>query len=408
MRFQSKLLRGFALLLAIFVGVPTTFVQAEVAPPKSITATDHPLDEGEQIDVKFELSPDDQKDADPKKVARYMVQRSAELHGIYEDISPLVADEKAYKSGFLQLTVGKNHRGEPYYFRVRAVSPEGEESAWVTTTEATIASREWFMGKRMGLAFIMVLVCGSVIIFIGIARTGRDLKIRKIAGLEAVDEAVGRATEMGRTCLFVPGVQDINDIQTVAGLTVLSHVAKTAAEYDARVEVPTSRALVMATGRETVQAAYLSAGRPEAYNEDLIYYVTNEQFGYVAYLSGLMVRDEPAACFYMGSFFAESLILAETGNSIGAIQVAGTAQPAQLPFFVAACDYTLIGEEFFAASAYLSGDPDQLGSLKGQDVGKLIVGFLLVLGCLLATLADLTQIDAIKDALDYLKNRVLS
>ena len=93
-----------------------------------------------------------------------------------------------------------------------------------------------------------------------------------------------------------------------------------------------------------------------------------------------MVREKPAACFYMGSFFAESLILAETGNSIGAIQIAGTAQPAQLPFFVAACDYTLIGEEFFAASAYLSGEPDQLGSLKGQDVGKLIVAAGIVVG----------------------------
>ena len=99
----------------------------------------------------------------------------------------------------------------------------------------------------------------------------------------------------------------------------------------------------------------------------------DDGLGYVAHIQGLMVREKPAACFYMGSFFAESLILAETGNAIGAIQIAGTAQPAQLPFFVAACDYTLIGEEFFAASAYLSGEPGQIGSLKGQDIGKLVV-----------------------------------
>jgi len=100
-----------------------------------------------------------------------------------------------------------------------------------------------------------------------------------------------------------------------------------------------------------------------------------------------MVRDKPAACFYMGAFYAESLILAETGNSVGAIQVAGTAMPTQLPFFVAACDFTLIGEEFFAASAYLSGEPQQLGSLKGQDFGKLIGGILLLAGCLIMTVS---------------------
>jgi hypothetical protein len=72
-------------------------------------------------------------------------------------------------------------------------------------------------------------------------------------------------------------------------------------------------------------------------------------------------------------FDAESLILAETGNSIGAIQIAGTGSPAQIPFFVTACDYTLIGEEFFTASAYLSNKPELVGSIKGQDIVKLLV-----------------------------------
>ena len=155
-------------------------------------------------------------------------------------------------------------------------------------------------------------------------------------------------------------------------------------------------------------AAFMAAGRPDAYNQDLIYYVTDEQFGYVAYLSGMMVREKPAACFYMGMFYAESLILAETGNSIGAIQVAGTAQPAQLPFFVAACDYTLIGEEFFAASAYLSGSPEELGSLKGQDVGKVLVAATLVIGTTIATVGAITGSEFLNDIVDFLKNNVLS
>ena len=69
--------------------------------------------------------------------------------------------------------------------------------------------------------------------------------------------------------------------------------------------------------------------------------------------------------------FAVFLILAETGNSIGAIQIAGTGSSSQIPFFVTACDYTLIGEEFYAASAYLSGSPEMLGSIKGQDYVKV-------------------------------------
>ena len=271
-----------------------------------------------------------------------------------------------------------------------------------------IPTRQPFDGTRFWLLILSGIICGSVVAFIILARMGFRLFIRKIAGLDAIEEAVGRATEMGRSCLFVPGVQDINDIQTIAGLTILARVAERAAEYDAKLEVPTSRSLVMTAARETVQAAFLTAGRPDAYNEDAISYITDEQFGYVAYLTGQMVREKPAACFYLGSFFAESLILAETGNSIGAIQVAGTAQPSQLPFFVAACDYTLIGEEFFAASAYLSRDPDQLGSLKGQDMGKFVVAALMFIGVGLASLGEVTEIAWIDRAADYVRNVMLA
>jgi len=302
-------------------------------------------------------------------------------------------------------------RGESYRVAVSAVRG-GAESALVEAPSVGIP-RQWpFDGQRLFVLIFLMIFGGAVVVYIMIARSGKPLKVRKIAGLEAIDEAVGRATEMGRSVLFVPGIQDMNEIQTIAGITVLSRVAKVAAEYDAKVEVPTARSLVMTTARETVQAAFLAAGRPDAYNEDLIYYVTDEQFGYVAYLSGMMVREKPAACIYMGMFYAESLILAETGNAIGAIQVAGTAQPAQLPFFVAACDYTLIGEEFFAASAYLSGSPEELGSLKGQDVGKVVVAVIVLIGVTTVTLSAMLGPDSslgqsLAAAASYLQETVL-
>jgi hypothetical protein len=247
-----------------------------------------------------------------------------------------------------------------------------------------------------------------VIVFTEFVKTGRGTYVRPLAGVQAIEEAVGRATEMGRPLLFVPGLRDMDEISTVAAINVLSHVARTAAEYDATIEVPTNRSLVMTAARETVQAAYLTAGRPEAYNDDRISYVSNEQMAYVAWLTGYIVREKPAACFYLGIFWAESLILAETGNSIGAIQIAGTSETAQLPFFVAACDHTLIGEELFAASAYLSGEPHQLGSLKGQDAGKVLAGALLLAGCLLATLVVLfPERSQLGSALGYLTNSIL-
>ena len=196
----------------------------------------------------------------------------------------------------------------------------------------------------------------------------------------------------------------VHDVQTVAGITILGRIAKTIAEYDSKLFVPTSRSIVMTTARESIKEAYLAAGRPDAYSDDYVQYVTDEQFGYVAAVDGIMVREKPATCFYLGAFFAESLIMAETGHSIEAIQIAGTSMPAQLPFFVAACDYTLIGEELFAASAYLSHEPRQLGSLKGQDVGKMIAMLAILAGVTLLTIGSLFNVEIATTAGEWVRD----
>ncbi len=419
------------LMAALVFHVSPSSAQAQApAPPTDLTAKDHPWDNGERIDLTWDLSPDDEN-----LVGSYEVYKAIARIGS-ADVAPDFEYVKFVEAGKSEFTVAELTRevslrevkkkyteivdvdaldatGEKkfavaYVFEVVAVGKDGSKSVSARTATPITPTMQWFEGSRFYFSFMTLIICGAVVFWIYRAKKGRPIKVRKIAGLEAVDEAVGRATEMGRSVLFIPGIQDINEIQTIAGLTILARVSKTAAAFGAKVEVPTSKSLVMTTARETVQAAFLEAGRPDAYNKDLIYYVTDEQFGYVAYLQGMMVREKPATCFYMGAFFAESLILAETGNSIGAIQIAGTAMPAQLPFFVAACDYTLIGEEFFAASAYLSGEPEQLGSLKGQDVGKVVVAILLVVGVLMATLGVILDNQALLKAVAYLKETILT
>jgi hypothetical protein len=136
----------------------------------------------------------------------------------------------------------------------------------------------------------------------------------------------------------------------------------------------------MLVEQETVKQAYMEAGHPDAYSNDMVFYLTSSQFGYVAAVDGIMLREKPAANFYMGYYYAEALILAETGAQTGAIQIAGTDSVTQLPFFITSCDYTIIGEELYAASAYLSKEPLQIGSLKAQDVAKVIIGLFMLAG----------------------------
>lgn len=218
------------------------------------------------------------------------------------------------------------------------------------------------------------------------ARKGGKVELRRLPGIDAIEEAIGRATEMGRPVLFIPGLNDIDDIQTLAGISILSHVAYIAAEYDTPVIVATRRSVVLTISEETVKEASLAAGRPDVYIPNNMRYLSDDQFAFTAGVNGIMLREKPASCIYMGCFYSESLILAETGFVSGAIQVAGTANIAQLPFFVAACDYTLIGEEFYAASAYLTKEPPILASVKAADWLKMVIIPVIIIGIVLATI----------------------
>jgi hypothetical protein len=246
-----------------------------------------------------------------------------------------------------------------------------------------------FIDASQTNAFVLFVVFSAcVLIAIRRARAGDALYIRPIAGLAAVDEAIGRATEMGRKILYVPGIQSMDEIQTIASLAFLGHVARKTALYGAALDVPNRDPLTYAAARETVRQAYLESARPDAWSEGIVNYVTYDQWALTAAVTGRMIREKPAAHFFVGAFYAESLMLAEVGQTTGAMQIAATAEIAQIPFFVCACDYTLIGEEFYAASAYLSREPMLLGSTKGQDWVKFfVIGWLVAGAGLIAAAA---------------------
>jgi hypothetical protein len=156
-------------------------------------------------------------------------------------------------------------------------------------------------------------------------------------------------------------------------MNILGEVAKKIAVYDTPLIVANRWSVVYTVTKEVVKEAFASEGKPESFDEDYVRYLTEAQFGFAAAVNGIMLREKPATNFFIGRFWAESLIMAETGAQSGAIQIAGTDSVLQLPFFITACDYTLIGEELYAASAYLSREPLLMGSLKAQDYGKLII-----------------------------------
>ncbi|PWB69209.1 hypothetical protein C3F09_10485 [candidate division GN15 bacterium] len=269
-----------------------------------------------------------------------------------------------------------------FYYRVDAVTADPKIRTSSEIVGPVQATGQWYNVGRTPSLFATGIFVLLVLLFVRAARKGKELYVRPLAGIEAVDEAIGRATEMGKPILYVLGLGTAADIATIASFTVLARVAKRVAEYQTELIVPTYDPIVMSVAQETIKSAYADAGRPDSYREEIVFFVTQNQFAYVSAVNGIMLRQHPATNVYMGKFFAESLILAETGALAGSIQISGTDEIAQIPFFVVACDYTLIGEELYAASAYLGREPVLLGSLKAQDYAKAAVIILAILGAI--------------------------
>jgi hypothetical protein len=352
-------------------------------PPTNVEAFDTPDDNGHSITVSWTLSADD--GAGKNNVVSYEILRSDSPDGEFEVRGLAPAGENTFEDK------GAKERGDAnylpphtdFFYKVRArgdgLFSESEVSA------PAHAYGQWYHTGKTPVVVAVLLFSTFCLVFITAARKGKKLYIRPLAGIEAVDEAIGRATEMGRPILYILGLGSADMIATIASFTILSRVAKKVAEYQTPILIPCVDPIVMAVAQETVRAAFLEAGRPDQYKEENIYYLTSMQFAYVAGVNGIMLREKPATNFYLGKFYAESLLLAETGSLAGSIQISGTDEIAQIPFFVAATDYTLIGEELYAASAYLGREPILLGTLKGQDWGKALIMIALILGALAAT-----------------------
>jgi hypothetical protein len=243
-------------------------------------------------------------------------------------------------------------------------------------------------GRIFGLVCLLVIM-GAVAYYIKQSQGGKVPKLRRIPGIDAIDEAIGRAVEMGRPVYCSHGIADLRGAttgpQTLAGLSVLNYVAKRCIEVGADLTVPVRQPEVWPIAADIVETEFKLAGKGDEFNQDKIVFLSNNQFSFSSSYMGMMMRERPGANIMVGAYWAESLQLAETGARIGAMQIAGTAQTSQIPFFLVTTDYCLIGEEIYSAGAYLGNDAELIGSLAGQDIGRILAVVLGLLGALVTT-----------------------
>jgi uncharacterized membrane protein YccF (DUF307 family) len=241
-------------------------------------------------------------------------------------------------------------------------------------------------GRIVGLA-VLIIVCGAIYYFLYRAERGNPPNIRRLPQVDAIDELIARAVEMNREFWFIPGGGVMTNAFVLPGILsvfgILAYVTQKCAEYGAQLYCYTRNPIGYNIQAEIMREAYELAGKPEEYDPvgTIVYFPSGSLRPYL--VQGVQMR-RPASAILMGAWYHQTIIFCEALQRAGAMTLGGTDTTHNIPFMVAANNYSTIGEEMYAMSAYLSEDPVLGSTLAGQDIGKYAAMIITIIGVLLA------------------------
>ncbi len=220
------------------------------------------------------------------------------------------------------------------------------------------------------------------------AARARPFAIRSLPGIEQLQAALGRAMETGEplhVALGVGGLGDVSTADTLAGLSLVSFLARRGAVAEVPVQVQVAEPTALAGALAALQQGAVSVGYPEVYDQGQVEFVAPVPLAYGAGVAAAVAREPMVANAMVGAFGPEVLLPGEAGDRRGLVQIGGTSDPAALPLVAASTQGTLVGEEIYALGAAL-GRGEHTGSLAAQDVFRALMAFGIVVVAVLGLL----------------------
>lgn len=244
--------------------------------------------------------------------------------------------------------------------------------------------------QTLTLAMVFLLsFIGLLLFFMTRLRRGHKPRLRHIEAYEAVKGFSGRAIEAGRPLHLSLGLGSMANVSTadsLAGLYTLDYLADQAAVTGVPPIISMADPTVMLFAQNTLKNAYGDdiQGAKEAQRD--VRWIAPQPAAYAAGVMGLIGVDDVNTNIMIGRFGDEYLLMGEAAARQGIAHVGGTSDPTTLPFIYATAQETLLGEEIYAAGAYLKKRQPHIGSLLAQDTVRWVVGIIILGGVLLTSL----------------------
>lgn len=247
------------------------------------------------------------------------------------------------------------------------------------------------IGQQHALMFALLLPFFPLLLILNrrIRERGRP-PLRSIPGYEEIEVYLGEATESGRAVHVSMGTGGIGTgvtAESLAGLTVLEYVAGHSTATGLKTVATVSDPSLLPVAQDVMREACAAQGYPRAYDPACVRFVSSDKVAYAAGVMDILGHDNVSCNVMVGNFSDEFLLMSEVGARNALSQVGGTTSPQILPFVYASTDRALIGEEIFAAGAYLLGKTAHVASLAVQDWLRTAIILTILIGVLARSLA---------------------
>jgi hypothetical protein len=246
------------------------------------------------------------------------------------------------------------------------------------------------LASVLGLA-ALVLFVALLLVYSGLVRR-QPPALRQVAAFRELGEAIERSVESGQRVhlsLGSGGLQGPDSAVALAGLSVLARIAERTSMSDRPAVVTSGDGAITILAQDTLRSAYDRAGARERFRATSARMLGPTPLSYLATLPAVLATENVSVHMLNGSFGAEGGLAADFGRPAGAHILAGSDDvPAQAAMYAVA-DQPLVGEELFAAGAYLGVGPSHVASLRAQDAVRFVLIAAILVGMTLRTLGFL-------------------
>jgi hypothetical protein len=236
------------------------------------------------------------------------------------------------------------------------------------------------------IGFVLVLGSGGAMLGLAFLRRKARPTFREIPAFRHLQDAIGRAVEDGsrlHVSLGRGGLISPQSASALAGLSSLRRLATLTAASDNPPIATAGDASLAMLSQETLRSVHLTAPAGTVFDPTGGRLTGLTPFSYAAGALPMMRDENVSASLLLGNFGPEAGLLTEAAERQGMFSLAASdSLPAQAIMYASAQD-PLMGEELFAAGAYLDAGPIDKASLTVQDILRWLVVVVLLVGFVL-------------------------